>query len=234
MTDPYRLHWVPDNASLVIRLALEETGVPYEAQLVDRSAGAHKGAAYLALNPAGLIPALETPDGPIFETAAILLWLADRHGAMAPAPDHRDRGAFLKYLFFISNTLHVAARMRFYPAQYAGDDDTAQAALRTNLKGELRQHLTLLDRAYATGDGGLGTTITIVDVYLACICRWIALYPTGEAKEWCDISDWPHIQAMAQRLEERACTRAAISAEGLGPQPFTKPQKPTPPEGQVM
>ncbi|MEL7203517.1 MAG: glutathione S-transferase, partial [Pseudomonadota bacterium] len=47
MTDRYRLHWVPDNASLVIRLALDEMGVPYDTVLVDRSSGAHKAAAYL-------------------------------------------------------------------------------------------------------------------------------------------------------------------------------------------
>ncbi|MEM7596154.1 MAG: glutathione S-transferase family protein [Pseudomonadota bacterium] len=234
MTKTYRLHWVPDNASLVIRLALEEMGVPYEPVLLDRVAGAHKAAAYLKLNPAGLIPALETPDGPIFETAAILLWLADRHGKMAPAPEHPDRGAFLKYLFFTSNTLHVAARMRFYPNQYLGADPSPHATLRTHLQGEIRRHLDLLEGAYAKGEGGLGEALSIVDVYVACICRWVMLYPTGEAKDWCQISQWPHLHAMAQRLEACDCTRAAVSAEGLGPTPFTNPVHPTPPEGRVM
>ncbi|MEL7011694.1 MAG: glutathione S-transferase family protein [Pseudomonadota bacterium] len=234
MTDRYCLHWVPDNASLVIRLALEEMGVPYDTALVDRSSGAHKASAYLKINPAGLIPALETPDGAIFETAAILLWLADRHGAMAPAPDHPDRGAFLKYLFFTSNTLHVAARMRFYPDQYLGSATGAYTTLTTHLQGELRRHLDLLENAYATGGGGLGETISIVDVYVASICRWLALYPKGEDKAWCQISDWPHLRAMAERLEACDCTKAAISAEGLGPNPFTHPVYPTPPEGSVM
>ncbi|MEM6587888.1 MAG: glutathione S-transferase [Pseudomonadota bacterium] len=234
MTDRYRLHWVPDNASLVIRLALEEMGLAYEAQLVDRVSGAHKSAAYLKINPAGLIPALETPDGPIFETAAILLWLADRHGKMAPVADHPDRGAFLKYLFFASNTLHVAARMRFYPQQYLGADTASHATLRMHLKGELRRHLDLLEAAYAAGDGGLGSGLSIVDVYVACICRWCMLYPKDEAKDWCQISQWPHLQAMAERLEACDCTQAAISAEGLGQTPFTNPIHPTPPEGRVM
>ena len=234
MTDRYRLHWVPDNASLVIRLALEEMGVPYDTVLVDRSSGAHKAAAYLKINPAGLIPALETPDGAIFETAAILLWLADRHKAMAPAPDHPDRGAFLKYFFFASNTLHVAARMRFYPDQYLGSDADTYPTLTAHLQGELRRHLDLLEHAYATGDGGLGQSPSIVDVYVASICRWLALYPKGEDKAWCKISGWPHLRAMAERLEACECTKAAISAEGLGPNPFTNPVYPTPPEGSVM
>ena len=57
----YRLHYAPDNASLIIRLALEEIGVPYETVLVDRRSRAQDTTAYRALNPAGLIPVLETP-----------------------------------------------------------------------------------------------------------------------------------------------------------------------------
>ena len=89
---PYRLHYAPDNASLIVRLALEELGRPYETVLVDRRAKAQRSPAYLALNPAGRIPTLETPDGPISETGAILLWLADRHGALAPAAGDPARG----------------------------------------------------------------------------------------------------------------------------------------------
>lgn len=234
MTLRYSLHWVPDNASLVIRLALEEMGVPFDGVLVDRASGAHKAPAYLKVNPAGLIPALETQDGPIFETAAILLWLSDRHGVLAPAPDHPKRGAFLKYLFFTSNTLHVAARMRFYPAQYLGPHEATHDQLRTHLKSELLRHLNILENAYETGEGELGCEISVLDFYIACVCRWLMLYPTDEGKDWCEIGQWPHLNAMAARLEERACTQSAIAAEGLGQTPFTRPTYPNPPVGKVM
>ena len=71
MTD-YTLHYAPDNASLIIRLALEAQGVAYDTCLVDRAAQGQSAPAYRALNPHGLIPALQTPDGPMFETGAIL------------------------------------------------------------------------------------------------------------------------------------------------------------------
>ena len=102
----YVLHYAPDNASLVIRLALEHIGAPYRCALVDRSQAAQRSDAYMALNPNGLIPTLETDQGPIFETGAILLWLADRHGGLGPAPDSAERADFLKWLFFVSNTVH--------------------------------------------------------------------------------------------------------------------------------
>ena len=59
----YLLHFAPDNASLCIRLALEELRLPYQTALVDRDINAQRSPAYLALNPNGLIPVLETPHG---------------------------------------------------------------------------------------------------------------------------------------------------------------------------
>ena len=82
----YVLHYAPDNASLIVRLALEEMGIAYRTVLVDRSRNEQRSAAYLRVNPTGLIPALETPEGPMWETGAILLWLSETHGALAPAP----------------------------------------------------------------------------------------------------------------------------------------------------
>ncbi len=227
MTDRYRLHWFPDNASLVIRLALEHLSLPYDTVLVDRRVRAHKAADYLRINPTGLIPALETPDGALFETAAILLWLADRHGAMAPGPGDAERGAFLKHLFFTSNTLHIAARMRFYPDQFVGTHNAAQTHLRAHLASEIQRHLDILNAAYGAKASWMGAAdLSVLDVYLACICRWIALYPKDEVKAWCKITRWPFLHDMMARLETCDCTQAAILAEGLGPHPFTKPDYP--------
>ena len=88
----YVLHYAPDNASLIVRLALEELGVPYRTTLVDRATRQQDSAAFRALNPAGLIPVLETPDGPLSETGAILLWLVERHGALGRWGRARRRG----------------------------------------------------------------------------------------------------------------------------------------------
>ena len=82
----YVLHFAPDNASLIVRLALEEMGLSYRTALVDRAVRAQDGGTYRAVNPTGLIPALETPQGVVFETGAILLWLGEVHGRMAPRP----------------------------------------------------------------------------------------------------------------------------------------------------
>lgn len=234
MSDAYRLHYAPDNASLIARLALEELGVAYHTVLVDRRARAQKLPAYLALNPAGLIPVLETPDGPVSETGAILLWLADRHGALVPASGEAARAAALRWLFYLSNTLHPALRMIFYPDQYAGGEAALQAALRAHMQGEAARHFDILDRA-AAADPVLfsGTRPTVLGLYLGPALRWAALYPAG-GTGWFDLARWPRLATLAADLEARDSTRAAIAAEGLGERPFTAPQPPDPPEGSAL
>ena len=81
-----RLHYYPGNASMAPHILLQELGVPFELVRVDREAAAHKSAAYLKLNPNGLIPVLEDGDQVLYETAAILLHLADTHPEAVLAP----------------------------------------------------------------------------------------------------------------------------------------------------
>ncbi len=234
MTSQYRLHYAPDNASLIIRMTLSELDQPFETILVDRTRRAQKSPDYLRLNPHGLIPVLETPDGPIFETGAILLWLADRHRALAPAPDSAERAGFLKWLFFVSNTLHPGLRMSFYPDQYTGADPDRQDALRAHVQAGLRQHLDALDRLAADAPIWFrGDQPSVLGFYVACLLRWMALYPKARARDWFSLPDWPHLQQMAAHLETCDSVERAIDAEGLGSSPFTAPQYARPPEGSA-
>ncbi|PVA10993.1 glutathione S-transferase [Pelagivirga sediminicola] len=222
-------HYAPDNASLIVRLALEELGLPYTTRLVDRAQRQQEGPAYRALNPHGLIPTLETPDGALFETGAILLWLADRHpGTLAPMPDAQGRGTFLKWLMFTSNTLHPALRMTFYPEKYCPGHG---AALRRHMRGEITRHLASLDGAVA-GPWFMGGDIGAIDLYLGPLLRWCALYPLGETA-WFDLAQTPALARICAGLEGRACTARARTAEGLGDTPFTAPRLPEPPEGSA-
>lgn len=235
MTLPYRLHYAPDNASLIIRLALEEMGVPFETVLVDRARREQDSDAYRVLNPNGLIPVLGTPEGPIFETAAILLWLVDRHGRLGPGPDASERAVFLKWLFFLSNTVHPLMRQRFYPTVYVGDATDAQAALRRHATRSLVEKLHILDDAAQDTNLIAGDTPTVLDFYIACALRWSRLYPKDAPEPALfDLRLWPGLRDMVERLEQRQSVRAAIDAEGLGARPFTRPEYPNPPEGSAL
>ncbi len=71
--------------------------MPYATTRVGRAREEQRGPACGALNPHGLFPVLETPQGPLFETGAIFLRLAETHGVMAPARDHPDSPSALWY-----------------------------------------------------------------------------------------------------------------------------------------
>ena len=184
-----------------------------------------------ARNPAGLIPALETPDGVMFETAAILLWLADRHGTLAPPVASTERAMFLSWLFYASNTLHITLRQTFYPAQYVGDDAGAATALRQKSRQNLRRSLALFETLAADGhDWFAASAPSVLDFYVATCLRWMAIYPRDD-HGWFDPSHWPRLHDMARTLETRASVRAVARAEGLGNTVFSAPRFPTPPEG---
>ena len=225
MNQPLRLHYAPDNASLCVRLALEVMGLSYEAVLVDRRVKAQKSRDYLALNPNGLIPVLETPDGPIYETAAILLWLADRvPGTVFPEVDAADRGRALTALFWLSNTLHPSLRMLFYPQSYfAANPDSLRIATQARIIAQL----DLLQNEAWLDDSEIG----ILACYLAPMLRWMALY--GGDTGWFDLKRWPRLYDFAQRVESVEVIGNAAQKEGLGPTPFSAPSLPVPPEGSA-
>ncbi|WP_128514061.1 glutathione S-transferase family protein [Tabrizicola thermarum] len=225
----YRLHYAPDNASLVIRLVLDGAGIPYRTALVDRRTRQQDGPAYRALNPTGLIPTLETPVGPISETGAILLWLTDMH-RLGPGPADPDRPAFLKWLFFLSNTAHADLRTIFYPHQYAPAD--AHAAHHEIMSARMLRHFGLLDSA-ARAHPALFAAGRPLGVYTVVLTRWAALYPV-DGPRWLDLADYPTLAALARAQEARVETPVVARAEGLGPHPFTNPEQPNPPEGSVL
>ena len=147
----YVLHYFPDTASLAPRMVLAELGVQHRCALIDREAGVLSSPAYRALHPLGQIPALETPDGPMFETAAILLYLADRHPGLAPAPDAPARAAFLSWLFFTSTNIHTTLLQLFYPERTAGE--ACKDAVLTHAKARMDLYLATLDTAVAQSAG---------------------------------------------------------------------------------
>ncbi|WP_424939546.1 glutathione S-transferase family protein [Aliiroseovarius sp. S253] len=225
-----KLHYAPDNASLIIRLVLEELGEPYETVLVDRSSNAQQSPAYLKVNPMGTIPALETPHGVVFETAAILLWLVDRAGRMAPAVDSPDRGAFLSWMMVASNGLQMDLRQHFYAERFTtGPVEDYRSIVAQRLRGHLDRYETLLGEGHAW----LGSEDpTALDYYVATPLRWFALYLQNES--WFDLSNWPHLKSLAKRIEARPAMQAAVDAEGLGATPLSHPSPANPPEGVAL
>lgn len=219
----YILHYVPDTAALAVRLVLEELAQPYRAVLVDRATGEQNSAAYRRLQPLGLIPALETPDGPMFESAAILLWLADRHGALAPLPASRERAGFLSWFVFANNSVHTTLLQIFYPDRTAGEA-CATAALAAASR-RMAQYLGLIEAMVQRDRPGWlsPTQPSILGYYLAMLLRWLKSVGPGHPG-YIDSAAFPALHAVLLALESRPAALAVAQAESLGPTLFTNPQ----------
>jgi glutathione S-transferase len=228
----YTLHYAPDNASLIIRFALEELGLPYQTKLVDRSTRAQDSAAYRRISPTGLIPALEVGDQTLFETGAILLWLSETHNALAPAPRDPARADFLKWLFFTANTLHADMRLHFYADRYGGSPK-ALAEFKAATKTRITAHLDLLNHALAESPHlFMADGPTVLGIYLVTLCRWLQLYPEGEAG-WFHLPAYPDMLSLSRQIEIRTAILRAALAEGLGDTPLSNATLAQPPEGSV-
>ncbi|HSF94489.1 MAG TPA: glutathione S-transferase family protein [Thermohalobaculum sp.] len=229
-----RLHWSPDSANLVVRIALEELGLAFEGLRVDRAKAGHKRPEYLALNPQGLIPVLQDGDLVLFETGAILLHLADRTGRLGPDGPPADhpaaRAAFLKWLFYISNTVHADLRAAFYSPRYIAE--AGVPALRDGLAARLTGHLAMLEGVLAPTGWLVAETPSLADFYLAACLRWAQIYPTGRPL-LNGVDAYPHVGALLQAVEARPAVRRACAAEAIGGKPFTLPELPVLPVDQV-
>lgn len=217
----YVLHYYPDTASLAVRMVLAELGVQHRCALIDRDAGQTASPAYRGMQPLGLIPAMETPEGTMFETAAILLYLADRHPGLAPAPDAADRGDFLKWLFFTSTNVHTTLLQLFYPERTAGADCVAQVLAHAGPR--MTQYLGLLEQAAAPNPGWLSQDRpTILGYYIAMLLHWLGGFGAGHPLQT-EVRDYPALFKVLTMLEAQHATQAIAEDEGLGPTPFTAP-----------
>ncbi len=103
--DRIQLYSLPTPNGVKVSILLEELGLPYEAHLVDIMKDESKDPAFVALNPNGKIPALIDPDGPggqpigLFESGAMLLYLAEKTGRFIPA-DPARRWETIAWLFW--------------------------------------------------------------------------------------------------------------------------------------
>ncbi len=225
-----RLYWSPDCANLVVRMVLHELGLPYEAVLVDRAAGGLRRHDFLALNPQGLLPVLvaHDQDAPLFETAAIVLHLAEREGRLLP-PAPPARGRLLRWLFYLADTLHADLRVQFQAERYT-IDPAGVPALRAGMRARIDGHLVLLDRAIAAAGGHwlMGDELTVLDPYLAACVRWAQLYPPGEGLPADGIAPLAGLGVLLEALEARPTIREACAREGITGGLFLAPAPPGP------
>ena len=208
-----QLHYSPSDASLAPHMLLEEIGAPFALKLVDRSVNAQKSPAYLKLNPNGLIPVLEDGDLVLYETAAILLHLADTHpeAQLAPAFGSAERAHFYKWMLWLANTFHATLIPFFYPERWA-DDASAIAQVKAHAEARVGQLLDQLDAELARHAGPwlLGAGFSAVDPYALMLGSWTRHFARPARS-------LPEFGPYLRRVQSRPAVQRALRAEGLVP-----------------
>jgi glutathione S-transferase len=204
----YTLYYSPGAASMAVHLALLEIGAPHELKRVDLGAGEQNTPAYRALNPNGVVPTMLVDGKPVYETAALLLLLAERHpdARLAPAPGTSARALYLQWMLHFANVVQPAFRIWFSPAKYAGEHGTvAKDIARQQIEAAWQQF-----DAFVAGHGPftLGADFGVLDIYATLLMRWSRNMPKPA-------TSWPALAALTARVKARPTWARLYGIEGL-------------------
>ncbi|MFN3514860.1 MAG: glutathione S-transferase family protein [Phenylobacterium sp.] len=163
--------WVPDFAQglvrdLRVRWALEEAGIPYEARLLGE--GDPETPEYRAIQPWGQVPVLEEDGLKLFESGAILIYLADRSEALAPK-DPAGRAKAIQWVLAALNSVEPHVQNLVLIDIFYKDEDWAKAR-REGQEAFTRMKLSSLAKRLA-GREWLEDRFTIGDLMMATVLR---------------------------------------------------------------
>ena len=178
-----------------VALFLEEAGLPYEAIPVDTRKGEQHDAAFKAINPNAKVPALVDGEAVVFDSNAILLYLADKTGQFLPADTPAQRGSMLSWLMFIASGIGPFSGQSVHFKHYApGTHDYAV----NRYDFEAWRHWNLIEERLATHRYMLGDTYTLVDMALWGWMRAVPFVLGDDA--W---SKLPHTKRLFDEINAR-------------------------------
>jgi glutathione S-transferase len=154
----------------LVQWVLEEGRLAYELRKIDILNGEHRSAEFLAINPAGLVPVLITPDGEaLCETAALMLYLAERHELtdLAPASTDPDWGYFLSAVLYIAADIQSEMKRFHFPHRFSLREED-NVAIQDMAKALVLSRLEVLNtRLVRRGPYVLGTRFSLADFYVS-------------------------------------------------------------------
>ena len=156
-----------------VALFLEETGTPYDPIPIDTRKGEQHKPEFLAINPNAKLPAIVDGDAKVFDSSAILLYLAEKTGKFLPAKSDKARGELFSWMFFVSSGVGPYFGQSVHFRVYA--PEKIPYAL-NRYAFETKRHAGILDARLADRKYMLGDTYTIVDMN---VWGWARLIPNA-------------------------------------------------------
>ena len=191
-----------------VALLLEELGLSYEAMPVDTRRGEQHSPEFLKVNPNAKVPAIRDGDVCVFDSNAILLYLADREGRFVPAADQSaPRAECLSWLMFVASGVgpfsgqsvhfrHVAPQ----PQDYALN----------RYDFEAHRHWTIVEQRLSGRTFMLGDAYSVVDM---AVWGWARMLPyvTGLDNVW---ERYPNVKRLLDTINARPAAKAAEALKG--------------------
>jgi GST-like protein len=185
-----------------VALFLEEAALPYEPIAVDTRKGDQFKPAFAAINPNGKVPAIVDGDVTVFDSNAILLYLAEKTGKFLPKP--AARGELLSWLMFVASGVGPFSGQAVHFKHHA----TEKVAYAHNrYQFEAQRHYGILNDRLGKHKYVVGDTYTIVDMDVWGWARMVPFILGDDA--WAKL---PNVKRLVDEINARP---AAVKANGL-------------------
>lgn len=194
-------YYAPHTVSLATHIALEESGLDYEARRLDFKVAQQRSADYLKINPKGRVPALVTDSGILTETPALLAYIAQLcpEKKLAPLDDAFRFAKMQEFNCYLCATVHVAHAHRVRGIRWT-DDESAIESMKKKVPQTMTECFQLIEDNMLVNPWVLGDDFSVADIYLYTISNWLA----GDGV---DINLFAHVADHARRMSERESVR---------------------------
>jgi len=187
--DRIQLYSTPTPNGVKVSIMLEETGLPYEPHFINIGQNETWTPEYLALNPNGKIPSIIDPDGPggkplpLFESGAILLYLAEKTGKFLPS-DPARRYETIQWVFFQMAAVGPMFGQLGFFHKFAGREIEDKRPLE-RYRSESKRLVGVLETRLEGRDWIMGEDFTIADIaLLGWVRNLVGFYGAGELVEF--------------------------------------------------
>ena len=216
--DIIQIYSFPTPNGVKISIALEELGIPYEAHPVDITRNESWTPEFLSLNPNGKIPAMIDPNGPdgkplgLFESGAILIYLADKTGKLIPA-DAAGRYETMQWVFFQMASIGPMFGQVGFFHKFAGREIEDKRPL-NRYRDESKRLLGVLETRLKGRQWIMGDLYTIADIsMLGWVRNLVGFYGAGDLVEF---DSFPNVAAWLERGVARLAVQRGLNIPPRG------------------
>ena len=188
-----------------VALFLEESGLPFELVPVDTRKGDQFKPEFLKVNPNSKVPAIDDDGVFMFDSNAILLYLAEKTGKFLPPNTPQNRGQLLSWLMFIATGLGPYSGQAVHFKNFAPKDKDLDYALNRYLF-EAHRHYKILDDHLAKSRYMVGDTYTIVDM---AFWGWARLGPFVLGED--GFAKYKNVKRLVDEISARPAAARAIT-----------------------